>query len=162
MGNSAASDYHTFITGACTFLFYPNLIYPIKEHEIHEGRKRIDIKYTNAAERGFFQRVMISPQTRAISIFVECKNYSKELNNPELDQMSGRFGHQRGFFGIILCRQMDDRVRIIQRCRDTASDQRGFMIVLEDRDIDLFLQHVEIGKRPDIDDILQHRLDEII
>lgn len=59
----------------------------------------------------------------------------KELNNPELDQLSGRFGHQRGFFGMLLCRRMDDRGRIIARCRDAASDGRGYMLVLEDADL---------------------------
>lgn len=160
-GNQAASQYHSFAMGVCTFLFYPSLICPIKEHEIHQGRKRIDIKYTNSAEGGFFQRMLASPQTRAISVFIECKNYRKELDNPELDQLSGRFGHQRGFFGMILCRRMDDRERIIERCRDTANDNRGYMLVLEDRDLMTILQYVEQDHRSEIDRFLQQRFDEI-
>lgn len=160
-GNASASQYHSFAMGACTFLFYPSLICPVKEHEIHQGRKRIDIKYTNSAENGFFHRMMTLPQTRAASVFIECKNYRKELDNPELDQLSGRFGHQRGFFGMILCRRMDNRDRIIQRCRDTANDQRGYMIVLEDQDMDALLQLVELGQRAGIDATLQRRFDEI-
>ena len=160
-GNPAASQYHSFAMSVCTFLFYPSLICPVKEHEIHEGRKRIDIKYTNAAERGFFQRMLASAQTRAISVFVECKNYCKELNNPELDQLSGRFGHQRGFFGMILCRRMDNRARIIQRCRDTANDNRGYMIVLEDQDLVTLLQFIEQNRRSEIDRFLQQRFDEV-
>ncbi len=160
-GNQAASQYHSFAMGICTLLFYPSLICPVKEHEIHQGRKRIDIKYTNAADRGFFHRMLASPQTRAISVFVECKNYRKELDNPELDQLSGRFGHQRGFFGMIVCRRMDDRARIIQRCRDTANDKRGYMLVLEDQDIATLLQFVEQKRRRGIDTFLQARFDEI-
>jgi hypothetical protein len=160
-GNDAASRYHSFATGVCTFLFYPSLICPVKEHEIHQGRKRIDIKFTNAGERGFFHRMIASPQTRAISVFVECKNYTKELANPELDQLSGRFGHQRGFFGMVLCRQMDDRARIIERCRDAANDGRGFMLVLEDQDLNALLQLVEDGHRDGINNFLQRRFDEI-
>jgi hypothetical protein len=160
-GNPEAGRYHSFAMGICTFLFYPDLIYPVKEHEIHEGRKRIDIKYTNAAERGFFHRLMTQPQTRARNVFFECKNYRKELNNPELDQMSGRFGHQRGFFGIILCRHMDDRDRIIQRCRDTANDRRGYMVVLEDTDLIAMLTLVQRDRRSEIDNFLERRFDEI-
>lgn len=96
-GSEAASEYHSVATGICTFLFFPNLICPVKEQELHEGRKRIDIKFTNTAKDGFFRRMLAAPQTRAISVSVECKNYQKEINNPELDQLSGRFGHQRGF-----------------------------------------------------------------
>jgi hypothetical protein len=42
-GNEHASEYHNLIIGAVEFLFFPQLIYPWKEHEIHEGRKRIDM-----------------------------------------------------------------------------------------------------------------------
>jgi hypothetical protein len=101
-GNSDASRYHSFILGVCTFLFYPGLIYPIKEQEIHQGRKRVDIKFTNAGERGFFKRILEAAQTRAISVLIECKNYERRLANPELDQLSGRFGHQRGFWDAAL------------------------------------------------------------
>jgi hypothetical protein len=160
-GNDNASRYHAITMGICTFLFYPHLIYPVKEHEIHEGRKRIDIKYTNAASEGFFYRMAASPQARALSIFIECKNYTKQLNNPELDQMSGRFGHQRGFFGIITCRNMDDRTRIIQRCRDTANDGRGYILVFEDNDFDQLLGFVEAGHRQHIDAFLHRRFSEI-
>ncbi len=160
-GNAEASQYHALITGICTFLFYPDLIYPVKEHEIHEGRKRIDIKYTNASQEGFFSRLIVSAQTRAMSVFVECKNYTKQLNNPELDQMSGRFGYQRGFFGIVTCRSMDDRHRIINRCRDTVNDGRGYIIVLEDRDFIELLGFVEEGRRSHIDSFMQHRFSEI-
>jgi len=160
-GGQAAHQYHTFAMGLCTFAFYPHLIYPIKEYEIHEGRKRIDIKYTNSSEVGFFNRLLQIPQTRALNVFIECKNYQKQLDNPELDQMSGRFGHQRGFFGIVFCRRMDDRDRIIKRCRDTAHDGRGYIIVLEDRDLKALLKLIEKGERSAIDSFMQNRFDEL-
>jgi hypothetical protein len=160
-GTTDASRYHSFALGVCTFLFYPGLIYPIKELEIHQGRKRVDIKFTNAGERGFFLRMLQSPQTRAVSVLIECKNYEKQINNPELDQLSGRFGHQRGFFGMLLCRRMDDRQRIVDRCRDAANDGRGFMLTLEDADLINLLHFVENGRRPAIDQFLQQRFDEI-
>lgn len=160
-GNPTASQYHKFALAACTFLFYPELIYPIKEHEIHVGRKRIDIKFTNAAEQGFFHRMAVSPQTRANSVFMECKNYRKQLDNPELDQLAGRFGHQRGHLGFLLCRRMDQRQRIIERCRDTANDGRGYMLVLEDADLLSMLGYVTARQREHIDRFLQRRFDEI-
>jgi len=160
-GNSAASQYHSFALGVCTFLFYPNLIYPVKEQELHHGRKRVDIKFTNAAENGFFKSMLQANQTRALSVLIECKNYEKQINNPELDQLSGRFGHQRGFFGMLLCRRMDNRQRIIERCRDTAADGRGYMLVLEDADLVNMLELVEAGHRTGLDNFLQQRFDQI-
>lgn len=64
---------------------------------MHEGRKRVDIKFTNTGERGFFLRIAQSAQTRSISVMIECKNYEKHIANPELDQLSGRFGHSAVF-----------------------------------------------------------------
>jgi hypothetical protein len=51
-GTDAANQYHSFMLGTLEFLLWPNLIYPKKEDPIHEGRKRIDITYTNAATGG--------------------------------------------------------------------------------------------------------------
>lgn len=92
---------------------------------------------------------------------MECKNYSKDVNNQEFDQLTGRFGHQRGFFGIMLCRSIDDRPRIVAGCRDAANDGRGYMLVFEDRDLLTMLTDVGDGNRSRIDQFLQRRFDEI-
>lgn len=160
-GGDDANVYHNIMIGICTFLFSPYLITPVKEFEQHQGRKRIDIKFTNAATSGFFAHALASAQLRARNIPIECKNYTKEIRNPEIDQLAGRFGHQRGFLGILLCRSIDNRERMIASCRDTASDGRGYMIIFEDLDINQMLQWVMDGKRSEIDRYLHRRLDEI-
>jgi len=53
-GTQHAEDYHLLAMGTLTAIFYPDLIMPHKEWEIHGGRKRIDLVYTNAADTGFF------------------------------------------------------------------------------------------------------------
>ena len=80
------------------------MINPKKGQEINEGRKRIDIMYTNAAQDGFFHRVMTAPQIAALKIPVECKNYTKDAENPEVDQLTGRFAPNRGWMGFLLYR----------------------------------------------------------
>ena len=107
-GSSSATHYHSFIVGLLEFLFWPNLIYPKKEHEIHDGRKRIDITYTNAARHGFFYRIHNSHSIASNFVMVECKNYNYEIKNPELDQLSGRFSINRGKLGFLLFRETDD------------------------------------------------------
>lgn len=161
-GNASASAYHTLAMGICTFLFHPELTYPVKEHEIHDGRKRVDIKYTNAAERGFFLARMEAAQTRAVNVMMECKNYSEDPGNPEFDQLAQRFGHQRGFLGFLLCRQVEDRERALERCRDTVRDGRGYMMLFEDADLIEFLTFVSAGQRPRIDFALTARFEQLI
>jgi len=127
-GNDNATVYHRFMIGVLEFLFYPNLIYPIAEQKLHDGRKRIDIMYTNAAKGGFFERVIKSKQFSAHVIPVECKNYSKDVKNPEFDQISSRFGNARGWLGFMCYRKSSDDHLVLKRCADIASDGRGFVI----------------------------------
>ena len=136
------------------FLFYPDLINPVKEHEINQGRKRVDIKFTNADEAGFFRRMAELPQTRSVNVFFECKNYSHDLGNPEIDQIIGRFSPIRGKLGFILCRTLVDESRMLERCRDAARDNHGFVIVLTDASVDEFLGFVERGQRQRISERL--------
>lgn len=160
-GSDDADNYHRLCIGILTFAFHPEMSAPIREAKIHEGRKRVDIVYTNAASSGFFLRRLQAHQTRAQGIFVECKNYTKQLANPELDQLQGRFNLRRGFFGFLLCRSMENRERIIAGCKDTATDGRGYMIVLEDSDVIEILEMIRDGRRRFIDSYLERRLAEI-
>src|SRR5205807_2200299 len=50
VGSQAAHDYHVRIQDLLTALFYPALSFGHREREIHDGRKRIDIVFTNTAD----------------------------------------------------------------------------------------------------------------
>ena len=145
-GAEAATQYHRLTVGIIELLFYPKLTSPIVEKEIHEGRKRIDISFDNAAEKGFFFRLSTNYQIPSPFIFVECKNYSRDVKNPELDQITGRFSPNRGKFGLILCREIKNMDRFLNRCKDTYKDQRGLVIPLTDNDlIDMMMNFEEKG-----------------
>jgi len=105
----------------------------VKQDNIHEGRKRIDITYVNDAKDGFFS--WVARNHPASHVFVECKNYGKEIGNPEVDQLAGRFSPSRGKLGILVVRSVEDKALLLKRCKDTASDQRGFILVLDDADL---------------------------
>lgn len=154
-GNADADRYHSFIVGAIEFIFWPNLIYPKKEVPLHDGRKRIDITYTNAAQGGFFWRAHTAHNIASRLIMVECKNYSKDPANPEIDQLSGRFGANRGRLGIMLYRTVSNYDHLCARCRDTAQDDRGFMLPLGDEQVIEYLSLIAADRRADIDARLQ-------
>lgn len=144
-GGEDATKYHRLVVGILEFLFYPDVVSPIVENEIHDGRKRIDITFDNSASRGFFYRLHTTYQTPAQFIFVECKNYSREVANPEIDQLSGRFSVNRGKFGLLLCRTVDDMDALLARCNDTYVDGRGIMLPLVDIDLIRMLNKVIEG-----------------
>ena len=102
-----------------TALFYPALTSPRVEYPIHEGRKRIDITYTNNARQGFFDWLRLhSIPCRYIT--VECKNFQSDPADPELDQLSSRFSPLRGQVGLLVCRTFNSRELLMKRCRDTT------------------------------------------
>lgn len=161
-GSESATQYHRFMIGVLEFLFYPNLIYPVLEQDIHEGRKRIDILYTNSSQNGFFRRAQTQPQMRSQFVPVECKNYTREVANPELDQIAGRFSDQRGWFGIICCRDLQDKERFIARCHDTAVDGRGVILPLDDADILHLLDLIAQWRRTSADEFIEERIRRIL
>lgn len=136
-GRDNANNYERAIEALITALFYPALSNPEPQTEIHDGRKRIDITYTNIATVGFFH--WLGQHYSAPYIFIECKNYTGEPANPELDQLSGRFSPHRGQFGILICRKIENKELFAERCRDTARDNRGYIVYLDDDDLEMLI-----------------------
>jgi hypothetical protein len=134
-GGADAHSYHRLIAQILNRLFSPDLTGMKIEKEINEGRKRIDICFDNVAASGFFHDLKVAFQIKCPVIFVECKNYSNDPANEEFDQLQGRFGDQRGEFGILVCREISDRKTMILRCRDIVNGRRGYVLVLTDSDV---------------------------
>jgi hypothetical protein len=73
-GANTASEYHNLMIGVLEFVFFPNLIYPQKEREIHEGRKRIDAVMQNGATSGVFETLHRVRRLPCSYVAFECKN----------------------------------------------------------------------------------------
>jgi hypothetical protein len=132
-GPAGADAYEKAIERLLTALFSPSLMFPRRQTRINQGRKRIDITYMNTAGEGFFK--WLSDNYFAPYILVECKNYNDDPANPELDQLIGRFSSRRGEVGLLICREFGDKDLFVERCRDAAKDNRGFIISLDDEDL---------------------------
>ena len=137
-------------------------VQPHKEWNINDGRKRIDIVYTNAAKDGFFAHRRDAPNTLATMVIVECKNYSSDIENPEIDQLLGRFDNNRGNFGIITCRGVDKPKLVLAKCRDLAKAGRGFILVLTDEDLLELLDAKSKSDDERMEALLHTRFREII
>ncbi|MGS0998254.1 hypothetical protein [Rhodanobacter sp. UC4451_H18] len=142
-GADHADAYEKLVEEILSSLLYPSLCSPTKQHKIHNGRKRIDITYTNEARAGFFE--WVAKHYPCAFIFVECKNYGKEVGNPEVDQLSGRFSPSRGRVGLLVCRSVEKPDTLQARCIDTAKDDRGFIICLTDEDLFMLMENAKLG-----------------
>jgi hypothetical protein len=122
-GRAGATHYHRAVAELLTAIFDASL-----------GNERLEhIRYDNTAGYGFFY--WLGQHYRAATVVVECKNYSGDPANPELDQLSGRFSAKRGQFGLLVCREITDKALFLKRCKDTANDDRGYIIPLDDADL---------------------------
>jgi hypothetical protein len=160
-GTFDAGTYHRLMIGIVEFIFYPSLLHPRKELEIHQGRKRIDIVMENGAGAGIFLRLHQNRGLPCAFIAFECKNYTTEVANPELDQLGGRFSPNRGKVGFLCCRRFEDRSIFIERCRDTFRDDRGLIVPLDDATLTKWLDAVAEGRRKDLDDEINQVIDEV-
>ncbi len=142
-GAEDATKYHRLVTGILELIFFPDLICPGIEKEINEGRKRIDIYFQNAARENFFYDLNAIKNIPCPYIIIECKNYSSDPANSELDQLIGRFSKTtRGVFGLLLCRQIKKMDLFIKRCKDTLKDDHGLIIPLTDDDLIVILEDI--------------------
>lgn len=157
-GNADASKYEKLMPYVLEYIFYPNLTYPKLQARIHGGRKIIDIVYANSAQNGFFRRLSQQHQIPSTYIVVECKNYSSDPANPELDQLIGRFDVNRGRFGILCARTFDNKQLFINRCKDTAHAGNGWIIPLVDDDILRMLDWCKLQERSRVNAYLEELL----
>ena len=132
-GNAGATAYHTAVAKFLSAIFEGSLGNIDLEYDLHEGRKRVDIMTDNVATHGFFR--WLSLNFPASMVPIECKNYSRDPANESLDQLSGRFSRERGIVGILVCREVSDRARLLARCKDTSRDGRGHILLLDDSDL---------------------------
>ncbi len=132
-GRPGASAYHRAIASLLSAIFEGALGNIEIEHPLHDGRKRLDIKFDNIAGSGFFRWLSLHKNSAIVP--VECKNYSTDPTNPEVDQLAMRLSPERGQVGIMVCRQIQDRTRLLERQRDVLRDGHGYIIVLDDNDL---------------------------
>lgn len=161
-GNVDATNFHKITFDNLIYIFGNRLSNPFREKDINSGRKRIDIVFDNDDESGFFYRLSNIYKVISPKIFIECKNYGKELGNPELDQLLGRFSPNRGKFGIVICRSIKDKTTMVQRCKDALHEGKGCILVLEDKDINELLIHKDNKEEKEIDKFMRSKYDELI
>lgn len=160
-GRDSADDYHHHILGIINSVFTDRIRRPVKETSLDEGRKRIDITYDNG-RKGFFSNLTDLHKIKCPYIIVECKNYGKDIKNPEFDQINGRFGDSRGRFGFIACRTISDKKELLQRQKYYLTNSNNYILVLTDEDFITLLQFRKENDEVAIDDYMEDKMKELV
>jgi hypothetical protein len=134
-GRRSASDFHAQVFGALEAIFYPELRNFLKEREINQGRKRVDIVANNSQRDGFFGDLACVHRVLCPYIMIECKNYAEDPSNPELDQLLGRLGNKRSQCGLLVCRTVENWERMKNAAIDAYKDHGSVILVLTDEDL---------------------------
>jgi hypothetical protein len=159
-GKAAAGKYHAQIFRVLNGLFAGRLVDPIKEARQFSGRKRIDIRYRNADQTGFFAE-LTRHEVKAPYVIIECKNYTADPDNPEFDQLSGRLNPRVGMFGIMIVRTIRDRKRTDAHRLDRRAKQE-WIVVLDDNDVIAMVQSHLSGDTPTVDARLREKFEPLL
>lgn len=155
---SDAKSFEDGIRDLIAAIFSQDLSIPKREVKMHGSRKRVDLTFSNTATGGFFE--FAAKHYPAANILFECKNYSTDPENPEIDQLLGRFSPSRGKLGFLVCREIKDRRAFVERCIGAAADDQGWVIGLDDRDL-LRLSEIAFDQGTVLK-FLKDRLDELV
>lgn len=161
-GKKEAHKYHLIASRVFYQLFNLQLHEPILENEINEGRGRIDIVYRNKNKDGIFKNLKELREIKCPEIFVECKNYSYDLESKEYAQLSTRLIPKRGMLGFLLCRDKKNAKRVLKHCQD-ANKEDKYIIVLDDQDLTKLANYkLEDEDDERINEFVDNKVKEII
>ena len=161
-GKDQASAYHRTAAEAIEYIFDSSLKFISNEQSLNDGAKRVDSFFENRAGSGFFADLSGKHGIHCPYVFLECKNYSEDLANPDFDQLAGRFSKTTTAVGLLTCRTIKDRTGMLSYCRNLMKDRRDCMFVLQDSDLDPLLTLRSHDDHDGVSDFMAARLREIL
>lgn len=161
-GKDDASLYHKTVAEAVAQVFDSSLKFISNEQPLNSGAKRVDTFFENRATAGFFADLSAKHGIHCPYVFLECKNYSTDLANPDFDQLAGRFSKTTTAVGILACRAITDRAAMISYCRNLMKDRRDCILVLQDDDLRKLLSLRANDDPEGVSDFMSARLREIL
>lgn len=161
-GSELANVYHDLIFRILTQIFSNSLLRGKKEVQVDKGKKRIDIVFDNFDKEGFFSYIRDNYQIFCPKIFIECKNFSTDPANPEIDQLIGRLGNTTGKLGILICREVLNKNLLLERCKAALNKGQGYIIFLTDEDIKKLVSLKLEKKEKEIVNFLMNKWDQLV
>ena len=159
-GKKDALRYHKLIFNMLKLVFENRLKKPKMEEWLADNTKRADITFQNQRENGFFKQLAEGYHITCPNIFIECKNYRHDIQNPEFDQIRSRLNKIRGQFGIVVCRKIVDTGKAKDRQNDLIKDEK-YVIVLTDADIKKIVNFKIKEAEDEIDEFLEEQFKKL-
>lgn len=158
-GRAGASDYHGCVFELLKFVFDYALVNWDIEYKMDLGLGRIDIMCDNRSNNGVFSetREILS----AMSVPIECKNYSGDLSNEEFNQIEQRLGESTSRLGMIYCRSVQDRRSLANQVGVRWLRHKNCILVFDDRDVKT-LSHLRLERDYEgIDNLVRARIRDV-
>lgn len=167
-GKADAYRYEELIHRVVEYVFRNNFKSSLiqDQYEISKGRQRIDIKANWSTSSPLKTIVVDEYGLKTSFVPIECKNYSGILGNKEFGQMVDRCDKRWRHFGMILCRKMKDKNKVLDQCNDRLS-RHGYLITpFDDNDVKALLRladrEVENGDQADeVAEYVRVRIEEV-
>jgi hypothetical protein len=150
------SKYQKLVGRILERLFCPPLQTPIPEHSDSLRLNRRDFILPNYSEDGFW--AFMRTEYSGDFIVVDAKNYSGKIKKPCVLQISNYLKkHGLGLFGMIICRNGEDR-NSSQTLREIWAIERKLVIILTDNDVEKMLIEKSAGRSPEV--ILRQKIED--
>ncbi|MEU5734287.1 hypothetical protein ABZ797_36080 [Streptomyces antimycoticus] len=156
MGHAGATDFEEVVGDVIKLCFFRALENVEEKCRDHEGRVVRDWIAANRAQSGFWESVRV--RYDAVQVIWECKNYA-DLSADDFHQLSYYMNDVGGRF-VVLAFRGEVKPAYYQHLRRIATNNKGFVLPLTERDLMVFLRQARNGKIKE--DHIQDKYDSII
>lgn len=160
-GEECASEYEKVVENMLRLCFFKALTnIEVKSRDV-SGRVVRDIIAANHSSIPFWQ--MLRQQYGATQIICECKNYD-DLSSDDFHQVSYYMNERIGRFALLIHRGPSETRKVyLEHIRRISQDKRGIVLMLGERDLEVFLRQALNGKKSEghLQDIFDRTVREI-
>lgn len=142
-GDAKASEYEEIVGNLIKLCFFSALTNIEPKVRNVDGRVVRDWIAGNHSSSGFWE--LVRQKYGATQVIWECKNYG-ELRADDFHQAAYYMSEPIGRFVVVSYRGKEKKKFYFEHIRRIATDKHGIVLLLDERDLDVFLRHALNGK----------------
>jgi hypothetical protein len=142
-GEAKATEFEDLVGSLIKLCFFTVLTNVQPKVRDVDGRVVRDWIAGNHCSDGFWE--LVRQKYGATQVIWECKNYG-ELRADDFQQAAYYMNETIGRFAIIAYRGKEKKKHYFEHVRRIATDKHGLVLLVDERDLDVFLRHALNGK----------------